>query len=454
MKKCIKCNMEFQDDAGFCTKCGGTLTVEQSKKPKSNKNRFWIIVGLVLLGAIAYKVTHLCTYMIIKPEGVYIPVKGGTYYVNLEYDGVFYRVDGATEWLSLDKSSDRVRLDADINNTGVERWAFLGFKSGDCYKVVPVMQNANPTFFNVSPESVIFDRNEDYQTIRVEHDGLDYEILSYPSSWMHIVKKDNSFTIKVNDNVSSKNHSGYIELKCGNLIKKLPVRQGGGATQIRLEPSSLRLPKGSATHNLVWNVGVDYDGYDFEITYYSDWLYPDKEDDILVVRASDNETGSNRYGSVTIRSGDISKTLEVTQFGAASNVQLDNKSIKDDKYGGMSYTVNVKTDGTNYNINYPNFLELKECELDHFTVKFKQNDEYYRTGTIRVTSDNKVATVNVVQGGKCNVCKGSGTIPCYNCRAQGGWWGFNNQWSECFVCKGDGSLKCSTCGGDKYREAK
>lgn len=466
MKQCPKCQSQYPENAKFCSKCGVLLNngadshIEISfknenshKKKKSSYNKWLWMIVLFLVAVCMYNSFMASSYLLVSQDTVNYPVSGkGERTVYVEYDGLSYKVLNVPSWLEITKYSTYFSIQASVNKTGFFREAVLTVKSGKCEDYIVVFQQGNPTFFSVSPEYVNFGKDSESQSISVEHDGLDFMIESSPS-WVSVVKKGNGIIVSADDNTSSKNKEGVIVLTCGNLTKKIRVKQGAATTYMRFEPTSLRLPKGASTHDLVWHVGIDYDGYDFDINYNSDWLNVDKDDNLIFIRASDNETGANRYGSITIKSGNINKRLEVMQFGSATKMQLDTKKIIDDRFGGRSYTINVNTDGTKYDINYPTFLELKECELDHFIVKFKDNDEYYRKGTIRVFADNASAAVTVIQGGKCDICKGSGTNPCPSCRGEGGWWNFNS-WVECFLCKGTGTINCTSCGGKKYKEPK
>lgn len=465
MKHCPSCQTSYPDEMLYCPKCGQQLVdtpvsgtdegpASQGTSPGKPFRKIvkWFILALCVAAFFVYRYYHSTTYLLLEPSEVSLPIKGEkTVDVDINYDGHSYSIKHAPSWIHVDKGDNKFSLQAEANRTGEDRTAIIVIESGSITQALPVSQQGKATYLLVNPTSLSFERESKEERVSVDCDGLSFDIDSAPS-WVDVRKREDCILVSVETNTSSSNKEGFIVLSSGNIATRIPVRQGGAATFMRLEPSSLTFPKGAGSLGESRTCGVDYDGYDFDITYQSDWISAEKEDNRLVVRAEDNTTGANRTGSVTIRSGDISKTLSVTQNGKATRLEVDRKSISDDRYGGRSFTIRVTSDGTSYRVNYPNFLEV-DCRSDYFTVRFPSNsDGSYRTGTIRVEEDNQSKSISVAQGGKCNSCGGSGKTNCAQCFGAGGWNNGFTGWATCFMCHGAGSFKCSSCNGTGYRD--
>lgn len=459
MKICPKCSSQYPDDMSFCSKCGESLAETENndsispKLPDKNKLRRVLIWTAVIMSVIAlatYKYYYSATYLILEPSEIAFPIKGDkSVTVDINYDGHAYKIIHAPSWVEVAKDTKSFTLKAEPNNSGEDRMALMIISCGKVSQVLPVKQQGKATYLLANPQSISFNRDSEVERIDIDHDGATYEVDSYPS-WLRVTKYDKYISVSADENTTSTNKEGYIVLSSGELVRKIHVRQGGATTYIRFEPASLTLPKGAGSLYQTWNVGVDFDGYDFDITYCSDWIEAEIEDNHLVISADNNTTGSTRNGSITIRSGEKSNTLQVKQNGKASIVSVDQPSIKDDKYGGRTYTIKVETDGTRYEVNYPNWLEVT-CKSGYFTVRFPENKGISRSGTIYVREDNVSKSISVKQGGKCSSCSGSGSQSCYTCNGQGGWPTFGG-WATCYACKGNRVFTCSSCKGSGYTE--
>ena len=460
MKICPKCSSKYPDDMSYCSQCGESLAEfgnknnDEPKLPNKNNQRrilLWTVAILAVVGFVIYKYYYSASYLILEPSDVVFPIKGEkSINVDINYDGHAYKITHAPSWVEVTKSKKSFTLKADPNNTGENRMALMIISCGKKSQVLPVTQQGKATYLLVNPQSLSFNRDSERERIDIDHDGATYEVDSYPS-WLNVTKYDKYISVWAEENTTSTNKEGYIVLSSGDLITKVHVRQGGATTYIRFEPTSLTLPKGAGSLYQNWNIGVDFDGYDFDITYCSDWIEAEKEDNHLVISADDNTSGATRNGSITIRSGEISNTLQVRQNGTASRVSVDHTLIKDDKYGGRTYTIKVETDGTRYEVNYPSWLEVT-CKSGYFTAKFPENKGISRSGTIRVKEDNVSKSISVEQGGKCSNCSGSGVLSCYTCNGQGGWPTFGGGWATCYACNGSREFTCYTCKGSGYTE--
>ena len=465
MKTCPNCNSDYNADIAFCPKCGTPLIDKaeengnaDNKRKKPSRSllfrRFftWILIVLCAIVFIIYRYYNSTSYMILEPDSVSFPIAGDkSVLVDINYDGHSYSIEHVPSWIKAEEEDNNFSLTAEPNNTGEDREATVVIKSGHIKMALPVSQKGKATYLIVNPQTLTFGRDSEYERVDVDCDGLTFKVDSAPS-WVDISAFSDHLNVSVSENTTNSNKDGYIVLSSGLLTTRIRVTQGGGATYLRFEPTSLRLPKGAGSLGYTWDVNLDYDGYDYDVTYHSEWLNVMDIDNCLTISADDNTTGANRDGSITVKSGDVSRTLSVTQLGKTTKLEIDPKlsRISDDHYGGASFSFHVNSDGTGWKVDYPSDLRF-ETISDGFKVTFPKNDKEYRSGTLKIYEDNITKTITVVQGGLCSSCHGKGYTNCATCGGNGGW-NTGYGWSNCFVCKGARTIKCSTCKGTKYRE--
>lgn len=217
------------------------------------------------------------------------------------------------------------------------------------------------------------------------------------------------------------------------------------ATYLRVEPNQLVATKDGG--EIV--VDIDYDGYIWTINHVPDWIEVEEYENRFEVKATENLTGRNREGSITIQSGKLLAQVVIQQNGMATYIRPSESSLHFDEDGGSEY-VSIDTDGCNYTIESPDYISVIK---DNAGIKIKayDNSSEYRTGYIILKEDMVNTRIHVVQGGTCNNCHGSGSVTCMTCSGTGGY-GFGLYYSQCFMCGGRASFQCGVCGGSGERE--
>lgn len=196
-------------------------------------------------------------------------------------------------------------------------------------------------------------------------------------------------------------------------------------------------------------IGIDYDGILWQVSYKPSWVRIDEKDNSLVIKCEPNTTGQDREDHITIKSGKVVQGLPVGQYGAAQYVRLSESSLTSDRSGG-SIHIDVQTDGTNPQIEYPDFCRIEDKDENGFTLVVPSNNDYSRSGTVYVQEDGARASLYIAQEGKCSTCNGSGKLSCSACGGSGStYWGMYSY--QCGYCGGNGSYQCSSCNGTGYR---
>lgn len=217
------------------------------------------------------------------------------------------------------------------------------------------------------------------------------------------------------------------------------------ATYLNLSANQVLMPRTASQYD----VEVDTDG-DWDLTHQSDWIETSSNGNKIHIECTENETGQNRQGWITITSGQSHVTISVVQSGFASFLKVDHESLAVEKSGG-TFTVHVSTDGKGFHVQYPDYCEVTTGS-GTFTITFPANENYARTGAINVSSDSQMASISCSQQGKCVVCNGTGEMQCTTCGGTGKVMAGVNMWGgvmyqDCSVCGGSGRVKCTTCNG-------
>lgn len=195
------------------------------------------------------------------------------------------------------------------------------------------------------------------------------------------------------------------------------------------------------------DIGIDYDGYVWEVTYKPSWVKIEEYDSHFLIKCSPNTTGNDRQDHITVKSGKVIQTLPVGQFGQTQFIRLSESAVKSEK-GGGSIRIDMETDGSDPKISYPDFCSIEDKSEKGFTLVVPNNEGYARSGNVYVSEDNISASIYVAQQGKCPDCKGSGNKSCTACNGMGS---FSTAYSyfgqTCYACGGAGSIHCYRCSG-------
>lgn len=218
------------------------------------------------------------------------------------------------------------------------------------------------------------------------------------------------------------------------------------ATYLRVEPNQLVASKCGGKIK----VDVDYDGYIWTINHAPDWIEVDENESDFDVIVTKNQTGSRREGTITVQSGKLLTQLAIVQSGVATVIRGSKSNIKFSKSGGYQ-TVDFETDGCELSAESSDFIQTSFSDEGKLVVRVNSNSGDYRTGQVRVYEDNQSWTINIEQGGQCNVCHGTGEISCNWCSGMGTI-GFGMFASTCTSCGGNGSYQCETCHGTGERD--
>lgn len=204
----------------------------------------------------------------------------------------------------------------------------------------------------------------------------DVDWLTVPSTKASVVK---SVTISAEANPTTKMRTGHLTISAGTLSAKITVNQEGNEEKfIEVSPTSFEVGADGGTINPTITSNVEY-----QTIITVDWIT--KSGDAFVV--AKNTEAAGRSAVITLKAGDIIKTITVTQAAAGESAVLENA-------GTATYTVpaegNVIEVKVRSNVDYTvecsadwiSRTETKTVRVDVLNFAVAANDGEARNATI------------------------------------------------------------------------
>ncbi len=272
MKRCPKCNAQYDDTINFCLKDGTKLEYHGSATANSHEN--WantkkqvqpkkrgclrtIVITLIIIAigiiAIYNFLVNAATYLNVEPNQLVIAKGGGEATIDIDYDGYIWTINHAPDWVEIDEYEKRFNLKITPNLTGQVREGSITVQSGKLIAKLNIQQKAFTTYIKPSTGSIHFDKNGGTEYVTITTDGYDYTV-KYPKDYISVDFDDNEISIKASKN-SGKYRRGTITITEDYAKTNIYITQGGkcehcnGSGEI---PCSLCYTQGG------WGYGIYY----------------------------------------------------------------------------------------------------------------------------------------------------------------------------------------------------
>lgn len=269
-----------------------------------------------------------------------------------------YEVD-AEDWVIRQKDGNKLSVNVE-DNKSAERSCDMTISAGTAEPVVIKITQAagEADAISVAPTSLLFRASGDEpKTLTVTTNVEDWTYVAdfgenEQKNWFTVTPDDadpKSLTVTVTDYTETDGErTGSIDFSAGEANVSVPVRQSA-RDMVEVTPSepltfswndAERVALEVTTTADSWNVAVDADA--------QSWINTDKENAILTISVSTNDSESSRSGKVTVSAGNAKPVeIQVNQTGkpAPVNGQLADQTSTDDpvkvtmKQGAAAYTV-------------------------------------------------------------------------------------------------------------------
>lgn len=248
--------------------------------------------------------------------------KGGTQhlYVSTNLNEWDVRVVSGENWCQLVKEGDAVKVVVAENVSIESRKAEIVATAGSISKRLEVKQNGVVPYIEIGEGTALkIGEWGGVLTSSVTTNAGELLVnVESGSEWCYASLMEGVLRVVVDTNTEIRERVAVLLLRAGNLTERVNVTQVGAAPYLNLSVETLTFGKSAAsedvyvyTNEKVWSASVSG----------GDWCTLSKRDSLVIVSVSENMQGESRSATVTIRAGELSRNVAVTQ-GANNEVVI------------------------------------------------------------------------------------------------------------------------------------
>ncbi len=217
----------------------------------------------------------------------------------------------------------------------------------------------------------------------------------------------------LNDNITVTVYSSFFGVQYAPITKEIKFSQESGLPSfLEVNATNISFDKWGNCESCN-SFTVNTDGCELSVESDATWftISKDIKDNVRTFSANVNITSEEnnegkKTGIITIRSGNLTKQVEISQeSGLATFFKVEKTSLNMKEGGteeGMCYTIKVETDGTSWSVqDAPDWLNAYADLTDkRLEITLGANSGKIKNGTISLVSNNgDICNINVSQDG-------------------------------------------------------
>ena len=307
--------------------------------------------------------------------------------------------------VSTSSGSDNATVTVNVTeNTSTDlRSATITIKAGDLSKTIAVTQaGTNPTL-QLNKTSLTFESASGSNTFTITSNTA-WTVTSN-QTWCTVSTSSGSnngtITVNVSENTSLDSRSATITVKAGEQSQNITVTQAGAKATLQLDMTSMYFESSSISNS-------------FTITSNTNWtaesnrswctLSPSSGsgDGKVMIIVSENTSTDSRSATITVKAGDLSQTIAVTQAGAMATLWLNKTNMSFNSSNGSDYfTITSNTSwSVTSNQTWCRVSSSSGSDNSTITVNVTENTSTSsRSATITVKAGGLSQTISVIQAG-------------------------------------------------------
>lgn len=248
-------------------------------------------------------------------------------------------------------------------------------------------------FLTVKPNSASFGAGGGTKTFTVNSSGS-WKITSAMKPWVHISKNGNALELRVDENTGVSPRLCSIELISGEKSVSIPIKQEGDRP-LSISANKIVFNSSGGTKaitvqtNDTWQISSNTNS----------WIRVSKHGNQLSLSAKENNSTSQRSGTIVIKAGNKEKAVNISQRGNQLNLSVSSDELKFDSYGGTK-TITVTSNSTwQIGKNVASWAHLTK-NGNQLTIKVDCNtNASSRTDWLSIRMGSKEKRINVSQTG-------------------------------------------------------
>ena len=339
-------------------------------------------------------------YLEVSPASLSFSSSSGSKDFSIS-SNVTWTVSSDKSWCTVNKTSGSnnatITVSVTANTSTSDRTATITVKGGNKTETVSITQEGGK--LEVSPTSLSFTSSSGSKDFTISS-NLSWTVSS-DKSWCTVNKTSGSnnatITVSVTANTSSSNRTATITVKGGSITRTISITQG--ESYLNVDPTSLSFESSSGnknfsiSSNLSWTVSSD-----------KSWCTVNKSSGSnnasVTVKVTENTTTSKREATITIKGGNITRTVSITQK-EGGKLEVSSNSLYFTSSGGDNYF------SISSNLSWTVSSDKSWCTVNRssgsnnatITVSVTANTSTSeRTATITVKGGGITRTVSIKQG--------------------------------------------------------
>jgi hypothetical protein len=325
-------------------------------------------------------------------------------------------VNSNVEWEIVEKSESAIWLTVEVTEKGVlvtrqentsasPRKCVFNIKAKNVKEqIVTVNQQGAEPYLNIADSTVSFLSKGGSKNIVAETNIDSLNLSGNGNDWCKVTQNLNRLYIECKPNTKKDERSFSFDVTAGGESRTVTVNQDGISLNISDKSYSFPSSGGDKTVHISapgadgWSVADENLEYGFSIK--------SKDDNTLTIAVTANNSVKPRHCRISVRAGDVTGTIYLSQDGVPIQLSTSETSIVFDGSGGSS-TVKVKTNALAWKVvDKPLWCRITEnTNSNNFSVSAeKNNHNNSRSDTIKVMAgeeDGEEYTyITVTQEGK------------------------------------------------------
>ena len=311
-------NWTASSNASWCTvkQSSGQLTINAEKNETDAERTATVTVKALGLTRTVTVTQHKATLTLSPSSTIAFSPEGGSESLKIS-SNVTWTASSSASWCTLSAVSGTgdktITVSASENKTGNQRTAKVTVKTGFHTKEIVVSQ-VNSTL-SVSKESLSFGAPQSTTTVTISS-NTKWTASCSPVSWLSVNPTsgtgNSTITVKASAASSSSPREGTVTIKAGELTRTIKISQDGVTLGVNPTELSFNVDGGTKTAKVSSNSTVT-------VSSNASWCTASVSGGTITVTATSN-TGNSREATVTVKAGDLTRNVKVTQGGVTLDV--------------------------------------------------------------------------------------------------------------------------------------
>lgn len=373
-----------------------------------------IILSAYTLTATGQDRPSLNVVLTVAPSSVAFSDEGGTKNITVTAIGVWKVEQTTASWAHANRSGNQLVIKADRNTSTHQRTATVTIRSANKTASVnitqaaataqedeytpPVTRNDNTrrgtdnSYLSISPNNVSIEAAGGSKTFSISSNSS-WHISTNTANWGHLTRNGNTLTLRVDANPKNENRTDYFVIRSGNRMQRVNITQQGETTLSLSSTVMLFSPPGSyksveVNTNGTWN----YDNA-------ASWVHLSKNGNQLAISVDENSGTTNRTSSITVRAGNKSQTIYITQTGE-TRLEVSEKNLSFSHNGGYSIVNVTSNDSWRIGVGTASWGHAYKSG-NHVMVNVSKNKKrYIRRDYFTIKANDKEERVDITQYGR------------------------------------------------------